>query len=157
LSFPDKVFTGKELKAAKALVDQGYKHSLTVEGEPEFIEKVQEALEFIKTAGYTDYLQTYIRKIMEIDGMTQLRQSEAAIWANKFAVENPVDAASLFIQKAYHMQEYLEGKLYYGGFAEKRSITKRIEFLETLKEKSKDSDVKEECKRLLELWRDNVT
>lgn len=157
MGFPDKVFTGNELKAAKALVDQGYKHSLIVEGEPEFIKKVQEALEFIKTAGYADYLHTYIRKIVEIDGMTQLRQSEAAIWANKFAVENPVDAASLFIQKAYHMQEYLEGKLYYGGVAEKRSITKRIEFLETLKEKSQDSDVKEECKRLLELWRDNVT
>ena len=95
MGFPDKVFTGNELKAAKALVDQGYKHSLIVEGEPEFIKKVQEALEFIKTAGYADYLHTYIRKIVEIDGMTQLRQSEAAIWANKFAVENPVDAAVL--------------------------------------------------------------
>ena len=66
---------------------------------------------------------------MEIDGITQLRETEVAIWANKFAVENPVDAASLFIQKAYHMKEYLEGELYYGGNAEKRSVAKRIEFL----------------------------
>ena len=59
---------------------------------------------------------------MEIDGITQLRETEVAIWANKFAVENPVDFASLIIQKAYHMKEYLEGELYYGGNAEKRSV-----------------------------------
>ena len=112
---------------------QGYKHNLTVEGKPEFTNKVKEALDYIKTAGYFEYLQTYIRKITEIDGMTQLRQTEVAIWANKFAVDNPVDAASLFIQKAFSMEEYLAGKLYYGGAAEKRSIAKRIEFLQTLK------------------------
>ncbi len=155
LSFPEKVFTGKELKAAKALVDKGYRHNLTVQGKPEFTRKVEEALELIKTAGYYDYLQTYIRSIMEIDGMTQLRQAEVAVWANKFAVDNPIDAASLLIQKAYSMQEYLEGKLYYGGAAEKRSIAKRIEFLEALKSKSQDAEVKEECERLLELWRDS--
>ena len=156
MSFPEKVFTGKEVKAAKALVDHGYKHNLIVDGKPEFTKKVKEALDLIRTAGYYEYLQTYIRGIMEIDGMTQLRQAEVAIWANKFAVDNPIDAASLFIQKAYHMQEYLEGKLYYGGAAEKRSIAKRIEFLQTLKDKSQDSGVKEECERLLELWRDNT-
>ena len=145
MGFPDRVYTGKELNAAKSLVDQGYRHQLTVDGKPEFIQKVEKAIEYIKTAGYYDYLQTYIKFITEIDGMTQLRQSEVAIWANKFAVGNPVDAASLFIQKAYSMQEYLEGKLYYGGAAEKRSIAKRIEFLQTLKEKTTDESVKEEC------------
>jgi hypothetical protein len=154
MSFPDKVYTRKELKEAKALVDQGYKHSLAVEGQPEFTKKVKEALEYIKTAGYYDYLQTYIRKIVEIDGMTQLRETEVAIWANKFAVDNPVDAASLFIQKAYSMEQYLHGKLYYGGAAEKRSIAKRIEFLGSLKEKISDKEVKEECERLLSLWKD---
>jgi len=93
--------------------------------------------------------------IVEIDGMTQLRQAEVAIWANKFAVDNPIDAASLFIQKAFSMSEYLAGKLYYGGTAEKRSIMKRTEFLEALKEKSSDKEVKEECQRLLSLWQDN--
>jgi hypothetical protein len=52
LSFPEKVFTGKELKAARALVEQGYKHQLNVEGKPDFTRKVKEALEYIKTAGY---------------------------------------------------------------------------------------------------------
>jgi len=63
-----------------------------------------------------------------------------------------VDAASLFIQKAYHMKEYLEGELYYGGNAEKRSVAKRIEFLKTLKNKTSDASVKEECERLLQMW-----
>ncbi|MGD6807297.1 MAG: hypothetical protein ACQCN4_10110 [Candidatus Bathyarchaeia archaeon] len=155
MSFPEKVYTKKELRDAKALVDKGFKHELSIEGKSEFTWKVKEALEHVKTAGYYDYLRTYIRKIVEIDGMTQLRQAEVAIWANKFAVDNPIDAASLFIQKAFSMEEYLNSMLYYGGAAEKRSIKKRMEFLEALKEKSTDKEVKEECQRLLELWRDN--
>jgi hypothetical protein len=155
VSFPDRVYTTEEVKSAKALVDQGYKHNLTVEGTPEFTQKVNQALELIKTADYYDFLRTNIRKIMEIDGITQLRETEVAIWAGKFAVENPVDAASLFIQKAYHMKEYLEGELYYGGNAEKRSVAKCIEFLQTLKDKTSDKAVKEECERLLEMWKDS--
>ena len=155
MSFPDKVYTTEEVKSAKALVDKGYKHNLVIEGSTEFTQKVSQALELTKTAGYFDFLRTYLRKIMEIDGISQLRETEVAIWAGKFAVENPVDAASLFIQKAYHMKEYLEGELYYGGNAEKRSVAKRIEFLQTLKNKSSDKAVKEECERLLEMWKDS--
>jgi hypothetical protein len=155
MNFPEKVYTIKEVKSAKALVDKGYKHNLVIEGSTEFKQKVSQALELIKTAGYFDFLRTYLRKIMEIDGISQLRETEVAIWAGKFAVENPVDAASLFIQKAYHMKEYLEGELYYGGNAEKRSVTKRVEFLESLKDKTSDKVVKEECERLLEMWKDS--
>jgi len=106
----------------------------------------------VKTADYYDFLRTYIRNITEIDGLTQLREADAAIWANLYAVENLVDAASLFIQKANHMKEYLEGKPYYGGTAEKRSVEKRIEFLKALKSKSKKKEIREECERLLQLW-----
>jgi hypothetical protein len=155
MSFPDRVYTTEEVKNAKVLVDRGYKHNLVIEGSIEFTQKVSQALELIKTAGYFDFLRTYLRKIMEIDGISQLRETEVAIWAGKFAVENPVDAASLFIQKAYHMKEYLEGELYYGGNAEKRSVAKRVEFLESLKEKTSDKVVKEECERLLEMWKDS--
>ena len=155
MNFPEKVYTTEEVKSAKALVDKGYKHNLVIEGSSEFKQKVSQALELIKTAGYFDFLRTYLRKIMEIDGISQLRETEVAIWAGKFAVENPVDAASLFIQKAYHMKEYLEGELYYGGNAEKRSVAKRVEFLESLKDKSSDKVVKEECERLLEMWKDS--
>jgi hypothetical protein len=155
MEFPQRVYTAEEVKTAKELIDQGYKHNLTVEGSSDFKEKVNLALEHMKTAGYNDFLTAYIGKIMEIDGITQLRETEAAIWANKFAVENAVDAASLFIQKAYHMKEYLEGELYYGGTAEKRSIAKRIEFLQVLKEKSSDSGIKEECEQLLQMWKES--
>jgi hypothetical protein len=155
LEFPERVYTEKEVKTARELVNKGYKHSLTVEGSQNFKQKANQALELVKTAGYYEFLRTYIRKIIEIDGLTQLRETEASIWANKFAVENPVDAASLLIQKANHMKEYLEGELYYGGNAEKRSVEKRIKFLEVLKNKSQDESVKEECARLLQMWEDS--
>jgi len=155
LEFPERVYTEEEVKKAKQSLGEGYKHNLTVNGEMLFTQKVNKALELIKTAGYYEFLRTYIRQIMEIDGITQLRETEATIWANKFAVENEVDAASLFVQKAYHMKEYLDGELYYGGQAEKRTVQKRIEFLEVLKSKSEDSGIKEECERLLDMWRES--
>lgn len=155
MKFPERVYTEKEVKTARELVKNGYKHVLTVEGSPKFKQKVNQALELVKTAGYYEFLRTYIRQIKEIDGITQLRETEAGMWANKFAAENPVDAASLLIQKAHHMREYLEGELYYGGNAEKRSVEKRIHFLEVLKEKSQDENVKKECARLLQMWADS--
>ena len=155
MKFPQRVYTVEEVKTAKELIEQGYKHNLTIEGSEEFKTKVILILEHIKTAGYTDFLTAYIGKVIEIDGITQLRETEAAIWANKFAVENAVDAASLFIQKAYHMKEYLDGELYYGGTAEKRSVAKRMEFLRVLKEKSNDSSIKEECEQLLQMWKES--
>lgn len=152
MSFPEKIYTTKEVCAAKELINKGYMHKLSVDGSDEFLAKVNQALEYLKIAGYYDFLRTYVKEIKEIDGMTQLRETEVAIWANKFAVENPVDAASLLVQKAFTMHEYLDGELYYGGNAEKRSVVKRVEFLQTLKEKTSDSKVKEECQRLLDLW-----
>jgi hypothetical protein len=155
LKFPEKVYTEKEVKQAKKLIDQGYKHSLTVEGEADFKQKVNRILDLVKTAGYYEFLRTYIRQIIEIDGLTQLRETEVAIWANKFAVENPVDAASLFIQKAYHMKQYVEGEQYFGGTSEKQTVEKRIEFLKSLKNKTDEKEVKEECERLLQMWADS--
>jgi len=153
--FPERVYTQEEVQAAKELVDQGYRHSLAVEGSEIFRGKIEQIVELIKIAGYFDFFRTYIRRIIEIDGLTQLRETEVAIWANKFAVENTVDAASLFVQKAYSMKEYLAGELYYGGPAEKRSVTERIEFLRALKEKSRDDTVQHECDRLLQMWKES--
>lgn len=155
MEFPKRIYTSEEVKKAKALVDRGYRHSLRTKGSPDFRQKVKQALQFVKTAGYYEFLRTYIRSITEIDGLTQLREADATIWANRYAVENPVDAASLFVQKANHMEEYLEGKLYYGGEAEKRSVGKRVEFLRILKDKSSDENVIEECGRLLKLWEES--
>jgi len=152
LKFPDKVYTKREVAKAKKLIDEGYKHELTVEGTANFKRKVDSIVELVKSAGYYDFLRTYIRRIVEIDGLTQLRETEAALWANKFAVENPVDAASFFIQKAYHMKQYVDGEVYYGGTSEKQTVTKRIEFLQSLKDKTDDKQVRTECERLLQMW-----
>jgi hypothetical protein len=155
MKFPERVYTEEEVKTAKQLIDHGYKHNIKVQGNPDFTAKVNKALELVKTAGYYEFLRTYIKEITEIDGITQLRETETSIWANKFAVESAVDFASLLIQKAHHMKEYLEGELYYGGTAEKRTVQKRIEFLGVLKNQSSDASIKEECERLLEMWRES--
>ncbi|MEM1539026.1 MAG: hypothetical protein QXW82_01810 [Candidatus Bathyarchaeia archaeon] len=156
MTFPDKIYTADEVREARELLERGYRHRLRIKGSLDFRQKVKAALKLIKKAGYYDFLRTYIREIIEIDGLTQLRESEASIWANKYAVQNPVDSASFFIQKANQMKEYLEGLPYYGGEAEKRSVEKRIEFLETLKRKSGDKEVKEECERLLKSWSESI-
>ena len=154
MDFPSRIYTEEEVKKARQLIEEGHKHVFKVEGSAAFKQKVATAIELVKIAGCYDFLRTYVRLIKEIDGLTQLRQAEAAIWANKYTVENQVDAASVFIQKAHQMQEYLEGKLYYGGAAEKRSYEKRIEFLKTLKTKTQDEKVKEECRRILNMWKE---
>jgi len=156
LKFPKRIYTIAEVEKAGKLVKKGYKHRLLVKGSPDFKKKARQALKLVKTAGHYSFLRTYIRSIVEIDGLTQLREADATIWANKYAVDNPVDAASLFIQKANHMKEYLEGKLYFGGAAETRSVQKRINFLETLKKKSRKKEVKKECERLLKSWSESV-
>lgn len=155
MDFPNRVYTTEEVKIAIKLISEGFKHKIVVKGSQEFKEKVNQILNLLKIAGYYDFLRTYIRQITEIDGLSQLRETEVEIWANKFAVENVVDAASLFIQKTHHMKDYLEGELYYGGNAEKRSVGKRIEFLEQLKDKTEDESIKKECERLLQMWEDS--
>lgn len=154
MDFPSRIYTEAEVNKARELVEKGYKHDLNAEGGPAFKQKVRRSIELVNTAGYYDFLRTYIRIIKEIDGLTQLRQADAAIWANMYAVENDVDAASLFVQKANQMKEYLEGKLYYGGAAERRSDEKRIEFLKALKAKTEEKPVKQECERILKLWKE---
>jgi len=153
--FPDRVYTQSEVEKANELIRKGYKHCLIAYGSSDFKNKVAQALELVITAGDYDFLRMYIRRIEEIDGLTQLRQAEAAIWANMYVVENSVDAASFFVQKANIMKEYLAGRLYYGGEAEKRSDEKRIEFLKILKSKSKNRKVIEECERLLKMWNES--
>ncbi|UCE15601.1 MAG: hypothetical protein JSV12_06935 [Candidatus Bathyarchaeota archaeon] len=151
MEFPERVYTIEEVQKARELIEKGYMHHLDVRGSPEFKRKVEEALNLVKTAKYYDFLRTYIKQIVEIDGLTQLRESEVAIWASMYIVADPVDAASLFIQKAQQMKDFIEGRLYYET-GEMRTVKKRIEFLETLKETSKDLDVKKKCEELLKSW-----
>jgi hypothetical protein len=151
MKFPKRVYTAEEVKKAVYLIGKGYKHNLEVKGSPDFRNKVEEALELIKTAEYYDFLRTYIRQIREIDGLSQLREAEVAIWANKYAVADPIEAAGFIIQKAQQMKDFIEGRLYYET-AEARAVRKRIEFLETLRDKSKDQAVKKGCEENLKRW-----
>lgn len=151
MNFPERVYTVEEVQQARELIEKGYKHSVTIEGKLDFKQKVEEILNLVKTADYYDFFRTYIKKIVAIEGLTQLREAEVAIWASKYTIADPVDAASLLIQKAQQMKDYIDGKLYY-EMAELRAIKKRIEFLEKLKEKSNNHAVKKSCEELLKRW-----
>ena len=87
------------------IIDSGLTITSVIE---EFKNKVKEALDLIKKADYYSFLISYIKKIVDVNGFSQLREAEVAIWVNKYAVADPVDAASFFIQKAYQMKEYIE-------------------------------------------------
>ena len=151
MRFPERVFTTEDVKKAIELIGKDHKHNLEVNGSQDFRNKMEEALELIKTAEYYDFLRTYIRQIREIDGLSQLREAEAAIWANKYAVADPIEAAGFIIQKAQQMKDFIEGRLYYET-AEVRAVKKRIEFLETLRDRSKNQAVKKECEENLKRW-----
>ena len=152
MKFPERVYTVEEVKKAREIIERGYKHRLTVKGKPKFKNKVKEALKLVKAARYYDFVRTYITQIREIDGLSQLREAEAAIWANKYAVADPVDAASFIVQKTQQMKDYIEGRPYYGGQGEMRAVEKRIEFLETLRKRSRNQTIKKRCQEILKSW-----
>jgi hypothetical protein len=156
MHYPKRVYTVDEVEKARALTKQGWKHRLNVKGSEEFKQKVKEALKLVKTAGYCDFLRTYIRDIVEIEGFSQLREAEIAIWANKELLSDPVDASSFFIQKAQQMKDFLEGRPYYGGQGEMSAVNKRLEFLEALKTKSRQQNIKKRCEELLKNWADST-
>jgi len=151
VNFPERVYTIKEVKKARKLIEKGHKHDLEVSGSPDFKREVEEALELIRTAEYYDFLRTYIRQIREIGGLSQLREAEVAIWANKYAVADPIEAAGFIIQKAQQMKDFIEGRLYYDK-GEVKAVQKRIEFLETLRDRTKNRDVKKKCEEILKKW-----
>ena len=133
------------------MVQKGYKHALAIEGSPKFKRRMQQVIELIKVACYYDFLRTYLREIIEMEGFSQLRESDAALWANMSMLDDIVNAASYVVQKAQQMKDYLEGNLYYGT-GEIASVEKRLEFLRTLKSKSRSEEVKARCEQLLKEW-----
>ena len=151
MRFPERVYTTEEVKKAMELVEKGYKHNLEVNGSPDFKSKAEEALKLIKTAEFYDFLRTYIRQIREIDGLSQLREAEVTIWANMYAVADPIEAAGFIIQKAQQMKAFMEGRLYY-EMGETKAVEKRIEFLRTLRDKSTNQTVKKRCEENLKRW-----
>jgi len=155
LKFPKRVYTESEVKIARDLIDKGYKHRLAIKGSVKFKKQLQKAMELIKAAGYYEFLRTYIRRIEEIEGFSQLHEADAAIWANMPMLADRVDAASYIVQKAQQMKDYIEGKLYYGT-GEMTAIEKRLEFLEKLKKQSRSAAVKKKCDELLKKWSEST-
>jgi hypothetical protein len=153
MEFPERVFTEEEVKQAKGLIEKGYRHKLHVTGSQEFKKKMTEVLDLIRTAGYYEFLTTYIREIKEIEGLSQLHEADVVIWANMQMLVDPIDAASYIVQKTQQMKDYIEGRLYYGA-GEMAAIEKRLEFLEKLKQKSQSNEVKQRCDELLKQWED---
>ena len=151
MNFPERVYTKDEVKQARELIENGYKHDLKVNGSTNFIAKVEEALELIKSAGYYDYLRTYIRVIREIKGLSQLREQEASIWFHVKALDDPIDDAGFIIQKTQQMNDFIDGRLYYET-AEIRAVNKRMEFVETLKNKTDILELKKRCEENLKRW-----
>jgi hypothetical protein len=153
LAFPERVYTQEEVDKARELVQKGYKHALVTEGSEQFKDKMQQVLELIKTADYYDFVRTYLRGIIEIQGFSQLHESDVALWANMSMLDDVVNAASYVVQKAQQMKDYLDGNLYYGT-GEISAIEKRLEFLRTLASRSKSEEVKAKCEQLLKEWAD---
>ena len=151
MDFPERVYTKEEVKQARELIENGYKHDLKVKGSPEFVAKVEKALNLIKTAGYYEFLRTYIRVIREIEGLSQLREEEAAVWFNVKALEDPIDDAGFIIQKTEQMKEFIEGRLYYET-AEIQAVNKRIKFIEALRDKTDNPDIQKRCTENLKKW-----
>lgn len=156
VDFPETLFSIEDLKRAKKLIADGYRHKIRVIGSSEFKRGVDASLKLIEEAGYGDFLRSYMRAIMERRGFSQLREAEASLWANKYTVEDPIEAASFFVQKAQQMKMFLEGIEHFTGEGESIAIKKRIEFLKDLKERTSDSKVKEECERKLKLWEEST-
>ncbi len=154
MEFPERIYTVEEVKRARELINKGFKHDLKVIGGKEFKQKVEKAILLIKEINRYDFLRTYIRRIVEVDGFSQLREAEAAIWMNKYMVEEPVNAASFIIQKVWQMKNFIEGKINYGT-EETRLVRKRIEFLEKLREESKDEAVRKKCNEILKQWEES--
>jgi hypothetical protein len=153
MDFPERVYTKDEVKKARELIEKGYKHELKAEGSPEFVARVEEALKLIRTAGYYEFLRTYIRVIREIEGLSQLREQEAAIWFHVKALDDPVDDAGFMIQKTQQMKDFIEGRLYYET-AEIRAVNKRLELLEALRDKTEDPAIKSKCEQQLKRWKE---
>ena len=153
LVFPERVYTQEEVDKARELVQKGYKHALVIEGSGQFKDKMRQVLELIKVADYYDFVRTFIREIIEIEGFSQLHESDVAFWANMSMLDDVVNAASYVVQKAQQMKDYLYGNLYYGT-GETTAIEKRLEFLRTLQVRSESKEIKARCAQLLKEWAD---
>ncbi len=156
MDFPERVYTQEEVDKARELIRKGYKHALKIDGSPKFKDRMKQVIELIKKADYYEFLRAYIRKIVEIEGFSQLHEADATIWANMPMLVDLVDAASYVVQKAQQMKDYIEGNPYYGT-GEMTAMEKRLEFIKTLETKTNNEATRKRCAQLLKEWADTKT
>ena len=155
LKFPNRIYTVEEFIRARKSIAEGNIHCLKIIGQSTFKSKVEEILSLIKKAEYYKFLQTYIRKMCEIEGMSQLRETEATIWLNKYVINNPIESARFIIQKTYQMKAYLDGEKYY-LMGELPAINASITFLQKLEEKLVNEKMKIKCKESIKQWTEDT-
>ena len=151
MEFPRRIYTVTEFMKARECVENGYLHRMRVSGSKDFKEKIKKIKSLLRITGYYDFVRTYIRLLKDIDGIGQLRETDATIWLNRYIVENPVEGARFIVQKAQQMSDYLEGKQYYEK-GELAAIEKSIEFLRELQGKRICEELKLKCEEVLEQW-----
>lgn len=126
-------------------------HRLRIVGSPVFKKSIKEILALVRQAGYYNFLRTYIRNIAEIDGVSQLRETEATIWLNTYIVKDIIEGTRFVIQKTEQMKDYLAGEQYYEK-GELSTVKKSIEFLQNLKKKRITEELKKKCDETIKLW-----
>jgi hypothetical protein len=136
---------------ARKSIEEGHIHRLRIIGQSTFKNKVKETLSLIKKVKYYTILRTYIRKICEIEGLSQLRETEATIWLNNHVLNNPIESARFIIQKTYQMKAYLDGERYYLK-GELPAINASITFLQKLEEKLINKKMKAQCHQAIKQW-----
>lgn len=151
MKFPERIYTVDEFMAARRSIQEGHRHHLEISGSPAFRERVDEVVTLIKTAGYDDFLRTYIRRIAEIGGVSQLREAEATIWLSTYLLKNPVEGARFIVQKAHQMEAYLTGRVYY-ILGERPAVQKSVAFLRELKAHLQDEAMLALCEDVLTQW-----
>jgi hypothetical protein len=157
MDFPEHIYTLDEFQEARAAIAEGYKHKLVVTGDASFKELIAKILGLIDLAGYDGLLRTYIREIRQIEGISQLRETEASIWLNRVVAEDPIESARFVVQKMLQMQAYIEGRSWY-ILGELPAVQGSIEFMRKLRERLQDPQLISRCDRAIKEWTaDEVT
>ena len=156
-SFPKRIYTLEEVAQARRAIAAGYQHSLTVNGDSEFRELVSKIFQFIDLAGYTVLLRSYVREIRQIQGVSQLRETDASIWLNRTVANDAIEAARFVVQKTLQMQAYIEGRPWY-ILGELPAVRGSVEFLKKLREHLVNPETRARCDKAIDEWTaDEVT
>ncbi len=146
-----------EYRKAMVAIGKGHKHRLRIIGDAHFKDLVTRILDLVQVAGYEELLRTYIRQIRQIEGMSQLRETDASIWMNTVAAKDSVEGARFVVQKMFQMKAYMEGRVWY-LLGESSAVKESLEFLRMLKERLKDPELRARCDRVIDAWTaDTVT